>query len=136
VDIYTIDTGVLTTHEDFGGRAQQGPAFGYPNVRDSRYLSGVIESLKYTGVGIISQTTETVTEAMWRALLWGRNSAWRRHVRTIVSVASATLLTFTYLQKANLIALKCLGDEGGGRISDIIGKLPTTPTTSGRGGGN
>jgi len=78
VDVYVVDTGVRTTHKDFGGRATFGASFG----------SGV------PGQDLNGHGTHVAGTC----------------VGGILGVA----------KKANVIAVKVMGDNGSGATSDII----------------
>jgi cerevisin len=78
VDVYVVDTGIRTTHKDFGGRATFGASFG-------RGVPG--QDLNGHGTHVAGTC-----------------------VGGILGVA----------KKANVIAVKVMGDDGSGATSDII----------------
>lgn len=93
VDIYVLDTGVRTTHQEYGGRAQFLATFGpgTPGVD----LNGHGSHVSGTAAGSV----------------------------------------FGIAKNANIIGIKCMGDDGAGATSDIVSAInlaANTAVTTGR----
>ncbi|KAJ3508844.1 hypothetical protein NLJ89_g5537 [Agrocybe chaxingu] len=102
VDIFILDTGVLTTHSQFGGRARWGATFGgYALVYQYFYLAGPIIEV---GPPITSS-----------------NADGHGHGTHVAGTAAGS--QFGVAKAANIIAVKVLSDSGSGSVSNIVSGL-------------